>query len=233
MKAPAFAKWALALVLAVAATTAPAATLINTMPAWNGTQFISTFGVPNTQTYGQVVVVPAGETSLTSFSFVINDQGTALTMLGEVYAWNGSNMATGAALFESAPVTTGGVNAFQTFTFTIPGGVAVTAGQQLILFATTSKSAQTNSGSRWGAIVDNSAYPGGQFYFQNNGTSTATWTSVAWNTITYDLAFTAGFGGATPATVIKDVPTLSGWMLTLLGAGLAAAGLGFLRFRGN
>lgn len=229
MKAPAFVKWAVALWLAAAASTAPAASFIDTRPAWNGTQFISSFGVPNTETYGQIVIVPAGETSLTSFSFMINDQGTALTMLGEVYAWNGANMATGSALYESAPVTTGGVNTFQTFTFTIPGGVPVTAGQQLVLFATTSKSAQTNSASRW-ASVPNGTYGGGQFVFQNNGTNTALWTTSAWSNIALDLSFTAGFGGAT-AGALRDVPALGGPMLALLGAALAVAGLGFLRFR--
>ena len=134
------AKWAIGLMLLVTASMSFADTLINTNPAWNGTQYISSFGVPNTATYGQIVTVPAGETALTSFSFWINDQGTVITFRGEVYAWDAVNSrATGSALYESAPVSTSGGSTYQQFTFSIPGGVPVTAGQQYVIFATTSR----------------------------------------------------------------------------------------------
>jgi hypothetical protein len=213
----------------VAASPSFASTLINTRPAWDGVQYIWPFGVPNTQTYGQLVTVPAGESSLTSFGFWIDDQGTAAPFLGEVYAWDSVNMrATGAALWESGPMSTVGHVGFNLYTLAT-GGVPVTAGQQYVLFLSTSKSAQTSSDCHWGSVAD-SVYAGGQFVYLNNGASAAQWTTVSWsNDLGIDLAFFAGFGGATINAT--DVPALDGKMLMLLAAALALVGVGALRFR--
>ena len=52
--------------LLIAAAPSFAATLVNTYPGWNGTSFISSFGVPNTETYGQLITVPTGEVNITA-----------------------------------------------------------------------------------------------------------------------------------------------------------------------
>ena len=106
LKSHVIGKWAIGLILLVTASSSSAYTPINTYPAWNGTQYISSFGVPNTATYGQIVTAPPLETRLNSFSFWIGYPGATITFRGEVYAWNGT-MATGPALYESAPVSIG------------------------------------------------------------------------------------------------------------------------------
>ena len=45
------------------------AQIIDTTPQWNGTQFISSWGVPNTATYGQTITSTATQTRLSSFTF--------------------------------------------------------------------------------------------------------------------------------------------------------------------
>jgi PEP-CTERM motif len=46
---------------------------IQTDPSWNGTNTISSFGYPNTSTYGEAITTPAGGTSVSSFSFWLNE----------------------------------------------------------------------------------------------------------------------------------------------------------------
>lgn len=208
-------KWIATAALALTAGTSMAYTLIDTNPSWNGTTFISSFGNPNTATYGQTVTVPAGEGFLASFSFQINDQGNVLPFQAAVYAWDAVNSrATGPALYLSAPVSTTGANAYVRFTFA--PNVAVTPGQQYVLMATTSYNQPANGAMRWGALTSDTTYTGGQFVFINNGTNTAAWTTQTWSNIAEDLAFTAVFG--TPI-----VPALDQWALLLLAA-LVAAG---------
>jgi hypothetical protein len=57
---------------------------INTFPNWNGSSFISSFGVVNTATYGQTINVSA-TTPLNSFSFQISCNA-AVSFRGHVYA---------------------------------------------------------------------------------------------------------------------------------------------------
>lgn len=218
-------KWIATAVLALAAGTSMAYTVVDTNPSWNGTTFISSFGNPNTATYGQTVTVPSGDGFLSSFSFQINDQGTAFPFQAAVYAWDAANSrAMGTALYLSAPVTTAGANAYVRFTFT--PNVTLTAGQQYVLMATTSynQTPPTGVAARWGALTNDTTYPGGQFVFINNGTNTAAWTTLTWSNIAEDLAFTAVFG--TPI-----VPALDQWALLLLAAVVAAGGFFAVRRR--
>jgi hypothetical protein len=167
-------------------------TVIDTTSSWNGTQYISSFGMPNTATYGQTISMTADVPPLTQFSFFMEISPTVV-FRGFVFGWDGSK-AVGTPLFESAPMsTTQGAN-FEEIVFNIPGGIVLNAGQQYVLFASISKDpVQPNSAGRWGATV-NTAYSGGQFVFLNNGTDPSLWTSTAWSTIAADLAFRATFG---------------------------------------
>jgi len=71
-------------------------------------------------------------------------------------------------------------------------GIVLSAGQQYVLFASTSKDpAQPNAAGKWGAVVTNTVYSGGQFVYLNNGADPALWTSRSWSAIIYDLAFRA------------------------------------------
>ena len=230
MRGTRVAKWTLGLMVFAAAATSVAATAVNTLPYWDGSNGICCFGPPDTQTYGQVITVPVGETSLTSFRFTIDDQGTPATFLAEVYQWDGVNShTTGPNLFESGPMTTPGVAGYQPYTVTIPGGVPVTAGQTYVIFFTTSKSVQTGANLRW-AFLNSDVYNGGDFVFNNNGNNFALLATTGWAVTTgNDAAFGVGFGGA--SIDVNQIPMLSGRTLLMLGAALALVGVIVLRFR--
>jgi hypothetical protein len=146
---------------------------INTFPNWNGSSFISSFGVVNTATYGQTINVSA-TTPLNSFSFQISCNA-AVNFRGHVYAWNGT-MATGPSLFDSGIQSLPGDNVFHQVTFNTPS-LSLPAGNY-VLFASTSQDqgGAPPSACNWGAITNNSTYPFGQFVFENNGTDTTQWT---------------------------------------------------------
>lgn len=193
---------------------------VNTIPLWDGTNFISSFGVPNTATYGQTITVnaPGGPAQLQSISFRIGNCGANTTFRIHVYAWDGTK-ATGSSLFDSAPQTISASPAFTAVTVST-GSVNLTSGQY-ILFASTSEdqAGAPPSACRWGALPNNTGYSGGQFYFENNTANTAAWTTQTWATIGEDLAFQAVFNDA------LAVPTLSEWGLIILAGLLLMFGI--------
>jgi hypothetical protein len=206
-------------VMACFAMPALAQTSIDTFATWDGSAYISSFGVPNTATYGQYITVASGSTALQSFSFKIGNCGAAVTMRGEVYAWDGSK-ATGPALYESAATTIPASSAYQTVTFT-PGGLTLPAGQY-VLFASTSRdqASAPNSACRWGAVSD-SAIANGYFVFQNNTADVSMWTGSAWSVIHQDLAMQVT--GLVPPTT--NVPATSTTSLSIGFVLLISVGL--------
>jgi len=167
-----------------------ASTKIDTTPYWDGSHFISSFGKPDTSTYGQVITAPSnGDSVLQSFSFNMNQLKTTV-FRGYVYAWDGAK-ATGPALYESSPTTTAGSGVYDKIEFKTLG-IQLTPGAKYVLFASVSKDTSPNDAGRWGSTT-NSAYGGGNFVFINNGTNTAQWTTTNWSSIAEDLAFTANF----------------------------------------
>lgn len=174
-----------------------AITRIDTVSTWDESNFISSFGLTNTATYGQVITVPITDTVLQDFSFHIN-LTDACAFKGYVYAWDGTK-ATGPALYESAATATLGSGGFEKIEFRT-GGIALTAGAQYVLFASASKTVCPPSASpwgRWGAVSSDTVYGGGKFVFLNNGTDAALWTTATWSYIALDLAFTATFANST------------------------------------
>ena len=207
-----------ALLLACALGFAPctwAATTVSTMADWDGSSSICCFGIPDTATYGQVITVPAGETTLSSFTFQMQ-LPTTVVIRGEVFAWDAAtSRATGASLYESPVTSTTQGAAFEAVTFTIPAGIPVIPGQQYVIFASTSKDQAGASGSGvWGGLASD-AYAGGAFVYQNNSNVSSQWTTVDWDQWSVDLAFTAIFGQAA-SPVPTAVPTLSEWSLALM-----------------
>ena len=197
---------------------------IDTTTSWDGSVSISSFGVPDTATYGQTIVIPAGQTKLYDFSFQMR-LPTTVVYRGYVYAWDAvNNIATGPALFESAPSSTSQAAAFEEVTFTSPAGISVTPGQQYVLFASVSKDHATGSGTGvWGG--GNLAYSDGAFVYINNGADDSQWTTQVWNTwSSSDLAFTASFTpSVTPTTAAVPVPASSALGLSLLSLLLGAS----------
>lgn len=197
----------------------PLAAQIDTEPSWNGTQFISSFGNPNTATYGQTVTVPLGSPgTLTRFSFQIGNCSAAVTARAHIYAFNGST-ATGSSLFSSAPFVIPSGSAFNRITvntgnLTLPGGLYV-------FFFSISQDPGAGGSCRYGSVT-NTAYSGGQFVFQNNGTDTSQWTSTTWSTIASDLAMQSDLNiGAVSRVNVFSVPTLSEWAMIFLGCAFA------------
>ena len=212
-------------VLAFACSTLWAAASLDNTASWNGSDYLENFGIPNTQTYGQVITVPSGVNQLTSFTFLMQVP-TTLAFRGEVYAWDGTK-ATGAAIYESLPTSTTNGAVFQSITFTT-GGVAVTPGQQYVIFVTSSRDNSGHSGvGRLGATYTDTL-SGGAFVYENNGTDPTQWTGSTWNTFAAnDLVVQVAFGNAVVAAP-AGAPALSTWATLVLACGvmgLAARGL--------
>jgi len=173
------------------------ATALSTYKDWDGSEFISTFGCPNTSTYGQIITIPTGKQTLDAFSFWWRNNGHrhgSMVVRGEVYAWDGAK-ATGSSLYESPPRTISyGDNLFHKESFA-PAGLALTPGAAYVIFASIDKDyeeCQKPTLLAWGFISE-STYSGGLFVFQNNSGNSGQWTSSPWTV--YEphgvLAFTA------------------------------------------
>jgi hypothetical protein len=185
---------------------------IDTVASWDGSSFISSFGIPNTQTYGQTVTVPVGLPVLQSFSFEM-ELPPPLAFRGEVYAWDGTKAA-GPNLFESdvTSTTTGG-NVFQLITFDT-GGIALVPGGVYVLFASTSKDNSNHSGRGiWGVTQFDDTYAGGTTVYINNGTDTTKWTSKPWATLPGDLAFQATFASGSGVTEPPTTPLFASGLI--------------------
>ena len=216
-----------AIVLSFVASSVEAATIITTIPSWDGSSLVQSFGYPNTATYGQTVTVPSIDNVLTGFSFEMNLPGTAddfpsnTRLKGYVYAWDGDS-ATGAQLFAS-PLVDKSINGFQLVTFDT-GGIALTPGATYVLFASTSGLQGSGFGS-WGQ-PQGDVYSGGEFAFLNSGTDPSMWTTSAWTTghlgKAADVAFEATF-----ASRSSSVPEPTSLALV----GVAMAGVVALRRR--
>jgi hypothetical protein len=158
---------------------------INTFPQYD--QAVGTLGCPNSTTYGETITVPANKKSITQFRYYMGGQaaaGQAEVVRGELYAWDGSK-ATGSALFQTKKRKIAYQDSlFHWEKFKTPG-VTVTPGQTYVLFVSIDKDFEKctgNYGLTWGA-TDGSAYPDGQFVFQNNTGDESQWTSAPWNPI--------------------------------------------------
>jgi hypothetical protein len=209
--------------LALAVVPAFAQLNIDTISSWNGTSFISSFGVPNTATYGQTITVPAGGTVLNGYSVEIGQCSASVTFRGSVYAWNGT-MATGAALFSSSTQSVPADASYHLVSFNT-GSLNLPAGQY-VLFASTSadQGSAPPSACRWGALPNDTTYTGGNFVYLNNTADTTLWTTSAWSNIAEDLAFRVN-------SAPVSVPAVSTTGLLAAVLLLAAAGAVTLRRR--
>lgn len=202
--------------------TAIADTTIDTTPSWNGSDYVGSFGYPNTATYGQIITVPATDTVLQNFTFYMQ-QETSCTFRGYVYAWNG-NRAVGPELYESLRMQTSQGISFEAVTFSIPGGLLLTAGSQYVLFASISRESGSGEGD-WGYIEAN-PYAEGSFCYINDTSNDSLWTTIDWTVRTGDdLAFTAFFTpGSTPA-----IPTMNEWGMIILSLLLGFLAIIYIR----
>ena len=199
---------------ALAAVTAGAAhaVTITTLPLWDNSTSISSWGGSATNTYGEVLVSPGG--ALQSFTFEVNDGGLAANYVAQVYAWSGSTTSgspVGPALYTGSASVLAGINGFQTVTVNT-GGVATTAGQRydILLYDGSGDGVQGN----WGLIAPFFSHPGvaGDVGFAfNNGPSNANGTFADFGSLAYSATF--------------SVPEPTSWALMLLGVGGLGASL--------
>src|ERR1035441_1217952 len=80
----------------------------------------------------------------------------------------------------------------------VPGSLAPGT---YVLFATTSKNQVTASACEWGSLPDLAAYSAGSHVFMNNGADPSQWTTVAWGTEPFDLAFEVNMTPAPPPQI--------------------------------
>jgi hypothetical protein len=190
-------------VLACAAALSPASADITTMGSWDGSTYISTWGVPDTATYGQTFTASTLQGRLTSFTVdLLFDGGVASQYQAFVYAWDGTKI-TGSALYSSGILTAPSSATFTPITINT-GGLILTPGQQYVFFLTTSTiTGQSEGDYHWGGI-NPGVYADGTFVYMNNGTNFGNLSSSNWNQWTnYDLAFTASL---TPLSIVSLLP---------------------------
>jgi VPDSG-CTERM motif len=207
----------------------------STVGSWNGSDDISAFGNPNTATYGETFIAPAGASLLDSYTFYIEGSAT-LTMQGIVGPWGGSLFGgsspqgtTSISYTGADQVYSSSGGGFVPVTVTIPGGVAVTPGAAYFMGLTISGASEyANSAgtTEWGNIFNNGIPQslGGGFNFYNNGNDFGALTTSSWDDFENfgTLAFSATFTG-TGNQSVPDAGTTSGMF------GIALAGLAALR----
>jgi hypothetical protein len=170
---------------------------IDTIPQWNGVTFISSYGIPNTATYGQTFTPSATQSRLNSFTVEIGFASAPIASQAFVYQWDSvNNRIVGPALFSSGTINVATGAGFAAVTVNT-GSVALTPGQQYVVFLSTSnlQTGAPNSSSRWGALPSNTPIPNGQFVFQNNTANFGQLSTNPWSTIAEDLAITLQLNG--------------------------------------
>jgi len=163
--------------------------LPDTLAGWDGANDVGEFGVINTATYGQTIKVWDGASPMTGFAFEMGKCDAAVTFRGSVYAWDGTK-ATGSSLFTS-PARTLAAGATFTLVSFDTGSLKLAAGNYVI-FASTSadQSGAPSSECQLGTLAIDSAYPDGQFVYQNSGANPSYWTAYDWeHDLHRDLAF--------------------------------------------
>ncbi len=188
----------LAGVALLALATPVSAQNINTFSEWDGTNAVAAWGGPvNTATYGQTFIPTATQTRLNGFTFeVAQISGTAPNYQAFVYAWDPvRNRVIGSPLYTSGVLTAPSGAAFSAVTINT-GNVTLVAGQQYVLFLSTSnQQPQASSGYKLGSLVKNTGVPNGQFVFNNNGANFSQLSVIPWNTFPFDLAVAINLSG--------------------------------------
>lgn len=159
------------------------------------------WGFPDTATYGQTFVAPAGDTVLDRFSFRMIRGGVDTATIAYrafVYEWD-VDRAVGSSVWQSPAqqqVTLASddyMNPDEVEAHT--GGVALEAGQTYVAFLSTSLDYEANDEADVACVSPGlHAYSGGRFVFNGDLGDEWWWTEVNWPDFgDADLAFEADF----------------------------------------
>jgi hypothetical protein len=172
--------------------------LLETTTAWDGLEYISSFGETNTATYAQTFTVPTEE-SLDSFSLYIDDLLNTDFVDFEMFvgAWDTVNNRVLTLYGLYGPYTTtnnDGLDGMEQFTCDTTS-IALYPGNTYVIGVIASRYFDGESGtSQMGYIAAPGAYAGGQFVFLNNGDDfNAIYTDTFYTSFTGDLAFEINF----------------------------------------
>jgi len=180
---------------------------------------ITSFGEPDTSTYGQVFTV-GSDNVLNTFSLYLEGGSGPISFKGYLYAWDGSH-ATGSALYASGTLSfTGGLSEYDFST----GGVTLATGQQYVAFLSTSglqDGGQITTGMPFDGNFGSSTIGGGMVWY-NTGNDFSALTSNSWDNTgnaVGDAWFKASFDSA------GGVPEPASWAMMLGGFGMVGGAL--------
>lgn len=190
-----------------------AATIVQTLGSWDGSNAFSSFGIPDSLFFGQTLEVPAVDSKLASFSFEVQQISTESTFYtASVYAWDTvNNRATGAPFYVSPGRVLNPSAVFQTVTETLPGGgVAMTPGQIIVLMFEATGTSGGGVGTATFGLTAQGALANGSAWLLNSGAGAPT--TATWDPVGGDFAFRANFAP------VPEPPTAVSLAL-LVGAG--------------
>ncbi len=174
---------ALAMV-AMLALPALADTIVTTNPSWNGTDTISSFGYPNTATYGEAITTPNGVTNVSSASFWLSETpGFQFQMF--IAPWDNNNYLIPGGLAGAqyiSPIQT--VTQSGLVEYTISGINSAVSPGTIYMFGLTidnvyNNDAQFGAGSQGGTIFANGS---ATYYFAwNNDSGNGGLLGANWN----------------------------------------------------
>jgi hypothetical protein len=202
-------KLALALFIGISVATSALAATIDTGP---GSSSISSFGSPDSQTYGQVFTA-AISGNLSDFTLSLNG-GVGGSIYGGVGLWNGTSVYSGGGGVSSVLFQSGNVSANSGGSFTFLPNISVTAGQLYVAYISVFGTGATGA-TTMPFIFGGAADPNANYFVWNNTNGGPS--STSWN-------YFFNYGDAQFTANISPVPVPGALPLLVTGiVGLGAA----------
>lgn len=202
--------------------TAHAQAPIDTTGPWDGIEYITSWGIPDTSTYGQTFVVPTGASNLYSFSFWLTGLASPASTIpyrAYVAEWDTTNeRLLGAPIWSSSQLDTAGIDDTGLFRVDYStGGIPVTPGNLYVAFISTSglQIGQPNQdyGMGW---MNAGGYTDGSFVYFNTADDFGALSTSQWDSGhsggngTGDAAFVATFAPSSTAALEPGTLALAG-----------------------
>ncbi|MBN8529517.1 MAG: IPTL-CTERM sorting domain-containing protein [Caulobacterales bacterium] len=165
--------------------------------------------LPGSEALGQVITVPAGQGFINTIGFETIGSSGAPVFRAMIFPWNGTNSVSGAAIFDSGPLTNPA-----SLTTINTGAVPVTPGQQYVILVTMTQDATAGSVAL-GIYLNNTTYALGASVVQSDNNNSLT---DPWFVQSFDMAFRVSYSPA------PSVPTMSEWAVILFGLMLVGGG---------